>query len=431
MVLRHSAIRMIGLADCNNFFVSCERTRRPDLEGKAVVVLSNNDGCVVARSNEAKQAGVKMGQPAFQIRDMIMSGKVIALSGDHLLYRAISIRVHDIFRRFAPQSLDYSVDEAFLDMHGIPVESLGDIGEAIWQTCWNEERIPVTVGFAPTKTLAKIVTERAKKMGSRVGVVADMEEMHHILESTPIEDLWGIGRRLARKMYQWGIYNVAQLADKDSSWIRSRLGVQGEKTWRELNGVSCIELAHIDRNLQDSISESRTFPYDVSDYDYIRARIVIYTSDCARRLRAMGGACSGVTVYLQSNRFHQEQGFFSPQAGIRLPNPTDDTARLVDVAIKILDSIFIEGMPIKRAGVIFSEITSCQISAPSLFDTIDPDVRAREDSRRLMKALDRINEGPGHPRIMLASQITKGHPGQNDGYSSSFQAPKKLPSAGK
>lgn len=150
---------MLGLVDCNNFFVSCERTLDRSLEGRAVVVLSNNDGCVVARSNEAKLLGVKMGQPAFEIRDMISHGDVIALSGNHSLYREISLRMHDIFRRYAPRTIDYSVDEAFLDMEGIPEIVLPEIGNEMWRCCWEEEHIPVTIGFAPSKTLTKIATE--------------------------------------------------------------------------------------------------------------------------------------------------------------------------------------------------------------------------------------------------------------------------------
>ncbi|MDE5712807.1 MAG: SOS mutagenesis and repair protein UmuC, partial [Muribaculaceae bacterium] len=154
---------MIGLADCNNFFVSCERSVDPSLEGRAVVVMSNNDGCIVARSNEAKALGIRMGQPAFEIRDLISSGQVIALSGQHLLYRDISLKIHDIFRKFVPHAIDYSIDESFLDMKGIPDNMLPAIGNEICRTCWNDMRIPVTIGFAQTKTLAKIITEYCKK----------------------------------------------------------------------------------------------------------------------------------------------------------------------------------------------------------------------------------------------------------------------------
>lgn len=199
---------MTGLADCNNFFVSCERAQNPQLEGRAVVVLSNNDGCAVARSNEAKRLGVKMGQPAFELRELITSEQLIALSGNHTLYRDISLRIHDIFRRYAPDTTDYSVDEAFLDMTGIPDSELPGIGAAIVKTCMEEERIPVTIGFAATKTLAKIATERGKKAGERVVMLTDQEEIGKILSDMPIGDLWGIGRRLAKRMYLAGVHTI-------------------------------------------------------------------------------------------------------------------------------------------------------------------------------------------------------------------------------
>ncbi len=414
---------MFGLADCNNFFVSCERTRNRALEGVAVVVLSNNDGCVVARSNEAKRMGIKMGQPAFEIRDHITSGKLIALSGNHLLYREISLRVHDIFRRYAPSTQDYSVDEAFLDMSGVPDEQLYAIGQEIWRTCWEEEHIPVTIGFAKTKTLAKLVTERAKKAGEKVGVLIDDTEANELMHDVPIHDLWGIGRRLAKKMYQWGIFNVSSFADRDILWVKSKMGVVGERMWRELHGQPCIELDHIQRELQDSISETRTFPMDITDYDYIRSRVVIYASHCAQKLRAMNGRCRNIGVFLTTNRFHTENGYFSPRCALDVSTYTDDTNTIVNVALEAFDRIFRHGMSFKRAGVILSDIKPAESCQPTLFDSMNVD--ARTDSERLMKVLDSINAGPGIPVIKLASQLTKGHPGHNDGYSSSFQAPRK------
>jgi len=416
---------MTGLADCNNFFVSCERTRRPELEGRAVVVLSNNDGCVVARSNEAKRAGIRMGQPAFEIRELILSGRVVALSGDHLLYRDISLKVHDIFRRYAPDTIDYSVDEAFLDMSGIPVEFLPGIGEEIWRACWEEQHIPVTVGFAPTKTLAKIITEVTKKSGDHIGVLVGEDNIRDLLQKVPIGDLWGIGRRLAKKMYLWGVYNVCQFADKDLLWVRKNLGVVGERSWRELHGEPCIELSHISRPMQDSISESRTFPEDILDYNYIRARIVRYTSDCAKKLRSMGGVCNCIGVFLQTNRFHLDAGLTAPNASITLPEATSDTSVLVEAALNILDGIYKDNVAFKRAGVYFSDIVPSKENEPGLFDFLDPATEKRAESKRLMKVVDSINIDPGASKIKLASQITKGHSGHNDGYSSSFQAPSK------
>lgn len=415
---------MVGLADCNNFFVSCERTLNPALENRAVVVLSNNDGCVVARSNEAKRAGIKMGQPAFQIKDRIQNGEIIALSGNHLLYREISLRVHDIFRRYAPVTLDYSVDEAFLLMDGIPDSQLRAIGEAIAANCWHELHIPVTIGFAPSKTLAKIVSESCKKRGRRVGVLLEADQARPLMEKMSISDLWGIGRRLSKRLYTSGIYTIADFADKELGWIRATLGINGERSWRELHGEHCIELSHVQNTLQDSVSESRTFPDDVDDYDYIRARIAIYASDCCKKLRAMNGECQVVGVMLETNRFHTERGIARPEGTVRFDEPTNDTVKVSTAAIGILEHIFIPDIAFKRAGVWLGEIVAARSVTPSLFDSQEV-IRERQSRLHLMKAIDNINLGPGMPVLKLASQITPGHPGHNDGYSSSFQAPSK------
>lgn len=415
---------MVGLADCNNFFVSCERTLNPALENRAVVVLSNNDGCVVARSNEAKRAGIKMGQPAFQIKDRIRSGEIIALSGNHLLYREISLKVHDIFRRYAPMTLDYSVDEAFLIMDGVPDSQLRPIGEAIAANCWDELHIPVTIGFAPSKTLAKIVSESCKKRGKRVGVLLDARTARPVLEKMSISDLWGIGRRLSKRLYSLGVYTIADFADRDLGWIRATLGINGERSWREIHGEHCIELSHVQTTLQDSVSESRTFPEDVDDYDYLRARIAIYAADCCKKLRAMGGECSLLGVMLETNRFHSERGIARPQGSFRFDEPTSDTVLISSTAIGILDRIFIPDQPFKRAGVWLGEIVPARSVTPSLFDSTEA-IREKQIRNHLMKAIDSINLSPGMPVLKLASQITQGHPGHNDGYSSSFQSPKK------
>lgn len=414
---------MIGLADCNNFFVSCERSQNPALDGKPVVVLSNNDGCVVARSNESKRLGVRMGQPAFEIKDRIAKGEIIALSGNHLLYRDISLRVHDIFRRFVPSAIDYSVDESFLDVTGIPDQALPAIGEAIYKTCWEEARIPVTVGFAPTKTLAKIATETCKKNAVRVGMLRTEEEIYPVLDSLAISELWGIGRRLSKKLYHSGIYTIGDFARRDKLWVKKKLGINGERSWLELHCCPCIDLNHVDRVLQDSVSESRTFPEDVDDYDYIRARIVIYASDCAKKLRAMGGKCMTIGVFLRTNPFHPSPIPVKPEGGLNLGRYVSDTPTIVEAALSVLDNIYLEGVPFKRAGVWLGEIKRDVAEVGSLFEQAD--LSEHISMKRFMSAIDKINGRVGNKAISLASQLVKGHRGHNDGYSSSFQAPKK------
>lgn len=415
--------QMIGLADCNNFFVSCERTLNPALEGRAVVVLSNNDGCVVARSNEAKRLGIRMGEPAFKIRDMLIRGDVIALSGNHLLYREISLRIHEILRHFAPSTLDYSVDESFLLMDGIPDAELYTIGQAIADTCMQLEHIPVTVGFAPSKTLAKVATEVGKKSGRRVVVLNDKEEISKILMSLPIQELWGMGRRLTKRMYLSGVYTIGDFSARDLAWVRGKLGVNGERSWRELHGESCIELSHIDRGLQDSISETRTFPTDINDFDYLRARIAIYCAHVSKRLRAMKGRCSEICVFLRTNRFHTEKGYFAPEASARLEPAVNDASIITNAGISLLEKIYDPNICYKRAGVILSKITPDDVYAPTLFDDTEAERVQKMKSRNLMKAIDKLNTGVGPHIMKLATEMTQGHPGHNDGYSSSFGAP--------
>ncbi len=406
---------MIGLADCNNFFVSCERSIDSRLDGVPMVVLSNNEGCVIARSNESKKMGVKMGQPTFEIKDLIYSGKIVAYSCNYLLYREKSMKVHDIFRRFVPVTIDYSVDESFLDMAGIPEDVIPEIGEAICDACWNEERIPVTLGFASTKTLAKIAAETGKMDGRRVVVLPRDKELVPLLRRMSIGDLWGVGRCLARRLYLKGVYTIGDFHDKPLVWVRAEMGVTGERCWQELHGISCIELDHLSRKMQDSISETRTFPEDVNDFDYLRARIAIYCAHVSKRLRTMGGECGELTVFLSTNRFHTGQGYYDPKATAVFPTPIDDAAVITSAAIECLKRIFNSELKYKRAGVMLSKIVPRSAIAPSLFEEIGKTNERQSKSRNLMKAVDELNFSAKDDHIIkLASQLTKGHVGHND-----------------
>lgn len=415
---------MTGLADCNNFFVSCERSVDPTLEGKPVVVLSNNDGCVIARSNEAKRMGIKMGQPTFEIRELIESGRVIAYSGNHLLYREKSMRIHDIFRRYVPATLDYSVDESFLDLSGIPEYAIPEIGEEIRRVCMEEERIPVTIGFAPTKTLAKIATEVGKKQGKGVVMIPRAEEFEPYMEKMGIGELWGVGRRLSKRLYIAGVYTIGDFARREPVWVRSTLGVLGEKSWRELHGESCIELEHLGRKIQDSISETRTFPEDIDDFDWLRSRVAIYAAHVAKRLRRMNAECGEISVFLHTNRFHTERGRYAPEARMELEVPTDDSSEIVKAAVACLENIYDSRFKYKRGGVTLMKIIPRRSLTPSLFENIESGHRRQRRSRSLMAALDSLNTGAGPEVVKLASQITGGIAGHNDGYSSSFGPPK-------
>lgn len=409
---------MVGLVDCNNFFVSCERSVRPELENKAVIVLSNNDGCAVARSNEAKALGVKMGQPAFQLRHLIDSGKLIALSGNHHLYHEISIKVHNIFRRFVPSTYDYSVDEAFLDVSGIPILALEEIAEKIHSACWIEEHIPVTVGFSHTRTLSKIATHIGKKLPTSICILDNKRDIRNAIEKLPIYELWGVGRRLTKKMYAAGINTISDFADLSINTVRLEYGVNGERTWNELHSIPCIEMRS--RSIQDSISETRTFPSDTDDFEYILSRVIMFASDCASRLRQMNATCRLVTVFLNTNRFKDESNHQSQMVSICFEVPESATPIIAKAAEQALVKIFNSELKYKRAGVTLSDISSGGFRQLSLFET-EKKENIKAEKRSLMSVIDGINDNISGG-VILASQISDGLSPftDNRGYSSTF-----------
>lgn len=410
---------MIGLADCNNFFVSCERSINPQLCGKAVIVASNNDGCAVARSNEAKALGVKMGQPVHELRDLINSKQLIVLSGNHLLYHDISRKVHAIFRKYVPVTEDYSIDEAFLDVDGIPVADVIEIAKNIVYECMSQEKIPVTIGFSLTKTLAKVASHKGKKEDNRVVLLNDLEEIKSILKELRINEVWGIGRRLCRMLYLEGIRTASDFIDRDLYWIQRNMGVNGVRVWNELQGIVCSKVNSNNHSFQASISETRTFPNDTCDYDYLRANISVYASHCAARLRKAKGVCSSITVFLCTNRFRANQEYEMPSVELNFDVPVSSSNDIVDAAIKGLNIIFDNNKKYKRGGVIISKIRPQVMLQPSLFDFENQ----THSSDVLMDVIDQINQSTYTPVIRLASQISahiRLNSKNGEGFSSSF-----------
>lgn len=380
---------MTGLVDCNNFFVSCERVKDPSLEGRAVVVLSNNDGCVVARSNEAKAMGIKMGQSFFEVRHLVDCGDLVALSSRGRLYKEISLRLHRIFSRYAPHQIDYSIDEAFLDFTGIPLGELEPMAAHLVATCWREEHIPVTIGVAPTKTLAKVVTHLCKRMGRGWGVVGSAADLREKLEEMPAGELWGIGRRLSKALFREGVYTAGQFMNCDRAWVKKQMGVVGEQLWLELHGIPCKSLGAYARVTQEMISETRTFPHDEFDYETIRERITRYADHVAEKLRAMGGRCGAVTVFLRGNRFNESTKDFRREAMVSFPQPVMSSSVITGAAVDALDRIYVPQVGMKRAGVLLSQITYSNVVTPSLFNP-EPSVEPKAH-RALMKAVDAVN----------------------------------------
>ncbi len=396
---------MVGLADCDNFFVSCECTVHPELIGRPVVVLSNNDGCVVARSRQAKALGIRMGEAAFRIRPLMERYGVVALSGNNTLYRDISLRVHEIIRRHVPAAIDYSVDESFLDVRGIPGRLLEGIGQAIRREILQRTAISVTVSFARSKTLAKASMKRWKNTESHVGLLRQADEAP-LLETLPVQEIWGIGRRLTRRLYDLGIYSATHLMRRPQSWVRAKLGVTGERLWMELHGQDCIDLRSYQTPMQQSISETRTFATDTDSISTIIDRVRRYACRCGVRLRAMNAECRQMYVFIQTNRFHTERGVHTPSIILQSDQPCSDSITLMQMAQDAVKQIYRPGYLYKRAGVTLSAIRSKHPLQPTLFS---PAPNPNPD--KLMTAIDRINAAFGADTVRPLGTLPVGHPG--------------------
>lgn len=391
---------MYGLCDCNNFFVSCERVFRPDLEGRPVVVLSNNDGCVIARSNEAKALGIRMGHPYFQIREMIGRCGVEVFSGNMALYGDMSRRVIATLRTLVPAAEVYSVDEAFLDLRGMDPAMLTGLGHRIGQTVRRHTGIPVSIGMAPTKTLAKIASRLCKRYPRLEGVclMHRPEDVEKVLRNLPIEDVWGIGRRYKRMLQSAGVATAYDFTLRSEGWIRSRMGVMGVRTRCELLGQACIDFENAPQPYRQ-ISQSRSFAAEIEDLATLHGIVASFTASCAEKLRRQQSLCGEVTVYILTNRHRSDLPQYFESETLRPSMATDDTLELVPLAGEALRRIFRRGYGYKKAGVVFSALTPRQGMQTDLFDSVD-----REKHARLMRAIDATNRLYGRNKVTVASQ---------------------------
>lgn len=397
---------MIGLIDCNNFFVSCERLFRPELAGKAVVVMSNNDGCAVAMSNEAKALGVKRGIPIYQLRQLIKRHNIATISGSHRLYGNISSRVMATIGSIVPEMEIYSIDEAFLDMSTWNGEMLDTVGHRIVAKVRRDVGIPTSLGIAPTKTLAKIAARFAKRYPAYRGVcIIDSEDKRRkALSLTEIDSVWGIGRRLAKKLRQYNINTALDFADMSIAKARQLINVTGERCWRELNGEPCIE--HEDAEpLNKQICTSRSYKKSIDNLEQLKEAISHYSENVSRRLREQGGCARSVTVFIQTNSFRPELPQHFGSTTIRLDEASDDTLTITAAAVKAIDSLFRSGYAYRRAGVIISEIVARNAVQQNLFSIPGN----REKRQRLMQAIDTINtKGSTRQQIHSAASMPSG-----------------------
>jgi len=394
---------LFALVDCNNFYASCERVFNPKLAGRPAIVLSNNDGCVVARSNEAKALGIAMGVPAFQIRHLIRKHDVQVFSSNYALYGDMSQRVMETLQQFSPEVEVYSIDEAFLSLTGFVRQDLTEYGRRIRATVKQWTGIPVSVGIAETKTLAKIANHVAKWSEGTAGVFDLSAELDpdHVLAQVPVEEVWGIGPAHARRLKRHGITTARSLRDADDLWIRKQMGVVGLRTVQELRGISCLPLEQCPPPKQ-GITCSRSFGRPVTTLAEMREAVAAYTARAAEKLRGEQLAASALTVFLTTNPFKDEPQY-SNAVTLRLPGATDATPELLRVALKGIEAIYREGFRYKKAGVMLLGLVPVSQVQANLFDHAN-----RERSSRLMKVLDRLNDHMGTGTLLYAAEgITK------------------------
>lgn len=393
---------MYALVDCNNFFVSCERVFQPYLEGRPVVVLSNNDGCVVSRSNEAKAMGIKMGTPLFRISDDVKSGRVIARSSNYRLYGDMSSRVMSILRSSAADIEVYSIDEAFMNLEGMDVTLQDEMCRSLRAKILKWTGIPVSIGLSPTKTLSKIASHFAKRYAGYGGVcvIDTPQKRTKALSMTPVGDVWGIGRRLSAKMEGCGVSTALDFCGKPPEWVERRFGINGIRTWMELHG----SVAHVMEagERRASICTSRSFADMVADQEELSQRVSDFAASCAEKLRKEHSAAGKVEVFLLTNRFREDLAQAYPRGETKLDVACNSTQEIVSAALKIFRTIYRPGYLYKKAGVIVSDIRDASIRQESLFES-EAEAAFREKTRRLSELMDKYNAG-GSGLLRLGAQ---------------------------
>ena len=394
---------IFALVDCNNFYASCERAFNPKLRGRPIVVLSNNDGCVIARSNEAKALGIPMGAPAFQYQGLFRKHQVSVFSSNFALYGDMSRRVMDTVSRFTPDIEIYSIDEAFLRLDRMHDDPL-DLARKIRATVLQWTGIPVSIGIGPTKTLAKIANRVAKKQPEHGGAfsLVDHPNRDRILAEIEIEDVWGIGRRYGKKLREFGIRNALQFSGQDKDWVRKRLTVNGMHTLLELQGIPCIPLAQTVATPK-SIVCSRTFAKAVTDKEQLGQIVSGYAARVGERLRGQKCLSGQLQVFVLTDRFRSDKPQYSNAATVSLAIPSSHTPDLIRAAQRVLEQIFKPGYEYRKAGVMVFGIEKEQGRRLNLFE---PSLEERARSTALMDTMDRINAKWGAMTMRVAAEGT-------------------------
>ena len=392
---------MFALADCNNFYASCERVFRPDLQGKPIIVLSSNDGCAVARSNEAKALGIKMGAPLFKIRDIVERHNVAVFSGNMALYGDMSQRVRWVLEEYAPSVEAYSIDECFLDLRGMPKIDFDAYAKKISSECWRQTSIPVSVGIAPTKTLAKIASKLCKHYPKLRGgcYMHRPEDIEKVLKRFPIEDVWGIGRRSVPKLKERGITTAYDFTQLTENIVHALMGITGVRTWKELQGTPCIEFED-GFEARHSICVSRSFSSEIYDTRELQEQVANFASTVAEKLRKQRSVAAEMVVFAYTNRFKENTPQTYANALVTFTTPTANQRQIVAEAVHTTQRIFKSGYGYKKAGVIATKIIAEGEVMHSLFES----TTAIERERRITSALDSINATFGRGAVKLAVQ---------------------------
>jgi len=393
---------VFALVDCNNFYASCERLFRPDLRETPIVVLSNNDGCVVARSAESKNLGIKMAVPYFHIKELIEREKVEVFSSNYTLYGDISSRVMSTLEHMAPRVEVYSIDEAFLDLTGLShISDLTEFGMTVKQRVYRDNGIHVCVGIASTKTLAKLANYAAKKYPKTDGVLdlSNPTWRKRLLSITPASEVWGVGRRISKQLEAMNIVTALDLANASTSTIRKRFSVVLERTIRELNGTPCIEFEDAPASKKQIVC-SRTFGQRVTEYEDMRAAVCKHAERAAEKLRNECLTAKQLTVFVRTNPFNSTEPYYANSGNYILATPSTDTREFVTGAVSVLDKIWRIGFRYMKAGVMLSDFYAPGTFQPSLFDS----PTRTNTSESLMNTLDHINSS-GIGQISFAGRL--------------------------
>ena len=393
----------IALVDCNNFYVSCERMFNPRLEGKPVVVLSNNDGCAVARSNEVKALGIKMGEPWFKMEKIAKQHGIIAYSSNYALYGDLSARVMSILSMFSPRQEIYSIDECFLDLDGFDPTLLMEYGQQIRKAVKQGVGIPVCVGIADTKTLAKLANHCAKKGLAGENGVCDFGRLNAqqriaLFARLPVGEIWGVGRRISEKLLAMNIDTVEGLRTASQKAIRDQFSVVLERTVQELNGIPCIELEEAGTPRQQ-IMVSRSFGSTVTEYDDLAESVSYFATKAAEKLRQDGSVAASVCVYIRTNPFNEKEPQYQRSVIVPLGQPSDDTTKLLKASLIGLKSIFRSGYRYKKSGVLLMGMQPKGSVQATLFD----DTAMQAKSASMMCVMDSINRKMGNGSMTIAA----------------------------